>query len=208
MTMKRVPVICLALALASVCLSSCKESEEYDDHHDWKERNLAYIDDMAARCDNKLTEKDAGPGKIFRLASYRLDPKAEKGNTDFIYCQILSKSDGNGSPLYTDSIRINYRLRLIPTDNYPNGQVLDQSYTTPDLEPEVNKPSSFVVSGLVDGVVTALQHMHVGDRWRICIPYTLGYGKSDVNKVPGYSTLIFDINLVEYARTGNKLSPK
>ena len=208
MIMKRIPVICLTLVLASVFPGSCKETEEYDDHHNWKERNLAYIDDLAARCDNNLTVKDAGPGNVFRMASYRLDPEAEKKTTDFIYCQILSKGDGQVSPLYTDSIRINYRLRLIPTDNYPNGQVLDQSYTTPDLEPELNIPSSFVVSGLVDGVVTALQHMHVGDRWKICIPYTLGYGKSDVNKVPGYSTLIFDINLVEFARTGDKLSPK
>jgi FKBP-type peptidyl-prolyl cis-trans isomerases 1 len=206
--MRNIPGICLTLILISACFSSCKESEEFDDHHNWKERNIAYINDLAAKCDNNLTETNANLNSIFRIASYRLDPKAEKEVTDFIYCQIISKGDGKESPLYTDSIRINYRLRLIPTDNYPNGQVLDQSYTTPDLEPEFNIPSSFVTSGLVDGVVTALQHMHTGDRWRICIPYTLGYGDSDVNKVPGYSTLIFDINLVEFARTGKKLSPK
>lgn len=206
--MKGIPGICLTLILASVCFGSCKESEEFDDHHDWKERNLAYIDDLAARCDNSLTETNAGPSSIFRIASYRLDPKAGKEATDFIYCQILSRGDGDGSPRYTDSIRINYRLRLIPTDYFPNGQILDQSFTTPDIEPEFNIPASFVVSGLVDGVVTALQRMHTGDRWRICVPYTLGYGKSDVNKVPGYSTLVFDINLVEYAQTGDRLSPK
>lgn len=187
---------------------SCKETEELDDRHDWKERNITFINNLADRCDNNLTYMDADFDDIFRLPSFRLDPSSEKKSTDYIYCQILSKGDGEDSPLYTDSVRINYRLRLIPTDNFPNGQVLDQSYTTRDLEPEYNIPSSFVVSGLVDGVVTALQHMHIGDRWVIWIPYTLGYGKSDVNKVPGYSTLIFDINLVEYARTGNKLSSK
>ena len=206
--MKSITGICLTLIVSTLCLSSCKETEELDDRHDWKERNLSYIDDLAARCNNNLSAQDAGLNSIFRLSSYRLNPATEKKNTEWIYCQTLSEGDGTESPLYTDSVRINYRLRLMPTDNFPNGQILDQSYTTRDLEPDVNIPSSFVVSGLVDGVITALLHMHTGDRWIIYIPYTLGYGSSDVNKVPAYSTLIFDINLVEFAKTGDKLSPR
>ncbi len=208
--MKRLLTLCLSTVMAAISFSSCEETKDTDDRHNWKERNAAYISDIAAKCDISLTEKDAGVNSIFRILSFKLNPKESDHNitTDYVYCQILAKGDGKECPLYTDSVRINFRLRLIPTDNFPNGQVLDQSYTTQELDPEINIPASFVISGLVDGVATALQHMKTGDSWRLYIPYSLGYGKSNVRNVPGYSTLIFDLNLVEYAKTGNPLSLK
>ena len=61
------------------------------------------------------------------------------------------------------------------------------------------KPRTFAVSGVVKGFATALQNMHIGDRWQVYIPHQLAYGSSDT---PGaaYSTLIFDITLVGYFR--------
>ncbi len=51
-------------------------------------------------------------------------------------------------------------------------------------------------------------HMHCGDYWKIYIPYGLGYGTSATGAIPGYSTLIFEINLTEIARKGESLSPR
>ena len=63
-----------------------------------------------------------------------------------------------------------------------------------------------LVSNLVDGYATALQHMHRGDYWRVYIPSDLGYGASGSGtSVPGYSTLIFDLLLVEYCSAGETL---
>jgi FKBP-type peptidyl-prolyl cis-trans isomerase FklB len=58
------------------------------------------------------------------------------------------------------------------------------------------------VSGLIDGMVTALMKMHIGDRWKVYIPYQLGYGTttSSSTSIPGYSTLIFDLTLSSYYR--------
>ncbi|MDL2223706.1 FKBP-type peptidyl-prolyl cis-trans isomerase [Bacteroidales bacterium OttesenSCG-928-M06] len=61
----------------------------------------------------------------------------------------------------------------------------------------------FRVNGMVPGFSIALQNMVVGDKWRVCIPYHLGYkttgSSSSTGKVivPGYSTLFFEIELLE-----------
>ena len=45
----------------------------------------------------------------------------------------------------------------------------------------------------------ALQKMHVGDKWIIYIPYTMGYGNKSVDSIPAYSTLVFEVELLGVA---------
>ena len=76
------------------------------------------------------------------------------------------------------------------------GVVFDQK-----MDEEGYDPAEFEVSGVVDGWATALQHMHVGDRWEVWIPYQLGYGVTgssggSVTILP-YSTLVFDMEVAE-----------
>ena len=63
-------------------------------------------------------------------------------------------------------------------------------------------PAKLPVSNIIDGFSTALQHMHIGDRWEVYIPQQLGYGSKDDSAVPAYSTLRFDITLMAYYRAG------
>ena len=194
--------------LATVLFTlSCGETKETDDHANWKDRNADYIAGLAGRYADMKPES-AAPGESFRLLSFKLDPDKSWGTGSYVYCDVLAKGTDSISPQYTDSIRMNYRVRLIPTDNYPEGQVIDQSYKTDKLDPEVNIPSSFRLASLIDGVATALMRMHCGDVWRIYIPYGLGYGTSTRNDIPGYSALIYEINLTEMARAGRELSPR
>jgi FKBP-type peptidyl-prolyl cis-trans isomerase FklB len=51
---------------------------------------------------------------------------------------------------------------------------------------------------VVDGFSTALQNMHRGDYWRVIVPYQLGYNKESKTGIPAYSTLVFDIWLVDF----------
>ena len=210
--MKRLSVILPALLAITLIVSSCKETKEFDDHANWQKRNSEYIDSKAIQCDlSSQSYADIASipeGKLFKLLSFRLDPEKIFGNSSYVYCEILKKGDGTQSPQYTDSVRINYRVRLIPTDNYPEGQVVDQSFKTSTLDPSVNIPASFALSGLIDGVTTALMYMHSGDYWRLYIPSGLGYGTNDKGIIPGYSTLIFEVNLTEIARAGQDLSPR
>jgi len=49
----------------------------------------------------------------------------------------------------------------------------------------------------IEGWNIVLENMHVGDKWKVYIPYNLAYGSSGSSSgnVPAYSTLIFDIEL-------------
>ena len=81
-----------------------------------------------------------------------------------------------------------------------------------DVDPDfvlVESPIvQFLVNGVITGWTTALQYMHPGDVWRIYIPYSLAYGESGNSSgsvtIPGYSTLIFDVELYAFKRTGSK----
>jgi FKBP-type peptidyl-prolyl cis-trans isomerase FklB len=79
-----------------------------------------------------------------------------------------------------------------------NGSVVtfDQSYQG-ELNSDVATPSTFAVSGVITGWTTALQEMKEGDRWELYVPSDLGYGDYGKNEIPGFSTLIFDLDLVE-----------
>ena len=211
--MKRLSAIFpIVLAIIITSFSSCKETKEFDDHADWQKRNSDFIESIAIRCDlnsQQYSEISSIPeGTPFRLLSFKLDPNKTFGNGSYVYCEIITKGTGSVSPQYTDSVRFNYRVRLMPTQNYPEGQVVDQSFKTSSLDPSVNIPASFSMSGLIDGVTTALMHMRCGDFWKLYIPTGLGYGNSEHGSIPAYSALIYEINLTEIARTGEELSPR
>ena len=206
--MKRFWAILTVFAAAvSLTLSSCKETKEFDDHANWQNRNGEYLAGIASTHGNDMPQT-AVKGDCFRLLSYKLDPAQAWSGSNYIYCEVLEQGTGTESPYYTDSVRFNYRVRLIPTDYYPEGQVVDQSFKTQSLDPSVNIPASFSVRGVIDGVTTALMYMHCGDYWKLYIPAGLGYGTNTTGTIPGYSTLIFEINLTEIARVGENLSPR
>lgn len=203
--MKRILTISVLLAVTLASLISCAETKETDDHANWKDRNTEYISRIAAQCGD-LTPQTADEGQMFKLLTYKLDSKRQWGDDSYVYCKVLQKGKGTVLPNYTDSIRINYHVRLIPTDNYPEGQVIDRSFMTANLDPKVNIPSSFKVSSLIEGAATAIMNMHCGDFWIVYIPYGLGYGSNDKSSVPGCSALIYEISLTEIAAPGQSLS--
>ena len=59
----------------------------------------------------------------------------------------------------------------------------------------------------IDGLSTALQQMHLGDRWVVYVPHQYGYGTVNNSSpfVPAYSTLIFDITLVGIYHSGDRI---
>jgi hypothetical protein len=60
-----------------------------------------------------------------------------------------------------------------------------------------NEFTARVGSSVIEGWSLALQQMHVGDYWRVYIPYYLAYGSTKYNSIPAYSALIFTIRLKE-----------
>ncbi len=195
--MKRQNIIILILALLSpLMITSCSEDDNtVEEFPDWRNRNEAYFNDIYERA------RDNADGSWKLFLNYSLQDTIPTSNDDYIAVQVLEEGTGSGCPMYTDSVLVNYRGRLIPSTSYADGYVFDQSYDG-EYNPETAVPAQFYVGGLIDGFTTALQHMHIGDVWRVYIPYNLGYGETGSSSIPGYSTLIFDIALVAYYRAG------
>ena len=81
-------------------------------------------------------------------------------------------------------VTCHYRGSLI------SGETFDDSF--------VRKcPEAFRVNDLISGFQIALVNMHVGDHWRVYIPWEMGYGNRGAgSQIPGYSTLVFEIQLI------------
>lgn len=181
------------VGVVSSCSEDTKEEGEFDN---WQQKNETVLDQWAANSSYK---------KILTFSKDESTTISYK-NTDFIYVEVLETGKGTETPLYTDTCRVAYRGHYIPTASYPEGLVFDQNYID-DFDWYTAGTSKFLVGAVVDGFATALMHMHVGDRWRVRIPYMLGYGKSDYtasssSTIPGYSNLVFEIAMYDMWHPG------
>lgn len=189
--MKKDILYILMLMMTAVGLSSCNEDNNTpDEYPDWKARNEEYFNKIYKEA---VSDAKTNPNvKVIRNWSL---PETHNKPEDFIVVKVLKKGTGTQLPLYTDTAYIHYQGRLIPSTSYPKGMIFDQTWITEEFNPNTNTPKKFAVSGVVSGFTTALQYMRAGDRWVIYIPYQLGYGAKNNNKIPAYSTLVFDVTL-------------
>ena len=198
-------------------LASCSDNdEEVSEYQDWKLRNDAYfaslrtsaLDSIAAA--KRLYGDDWQDHTSWRTyLSYSLDETVAHRATDSIYVQVLQKGTGSVSPLGTDSCRIFYQGKLIPSESYSDGYIFSYSGQSSKYSDIFDRntaiPTLRKVTSWVNGFATALLYMHVGDKWRIYIPYALAYQGQETSGVPAYSTLIYDIELVAFYRPGTSI---
>uniref|UniRef100_A0AB33JN67 Peptidyl-prolyl cis-trans isomerase n=2 Tax=unclassified Prevotella TaxID=2638335 RepID=A0AB33JN67_9BACT len=119
-----------------------------------------------------------------------LAAKAEEANVKTlpkgIYYKILSEGNQE-SPRPT--------TRSIITAHYTgwtiNGKKFDSS--------RGGAPLACRLCDLIEGWIVAIQQMHIGDKWEIYIPAEMGYGKFSQPGIPGGSTLVFEIELLNIA---------
>jgi len=201
-------LLCAALvafhsSLFTACSEETEESSEYDN---WRARNEAFF----ASLEDSLAK---APAQWLKLKNYSLDETAETASPspDYVYAKVIGSGTDTASPMFTDSLRLSYEGRLIPTTNYPAGYVFDgTAYGTYNDATNATTKMVMVQSGyeaLIPGWITALLHMHRGDHRRVYIPHQLGYGSDDKTSdgIPPYSTLIFDITLVDFSPAGEAL---
>ena len=94
------------------------------------------------------------------------------------------KAGSGPSPAADDQVKVNYEGRL--TD----GTVFDSST-------QHGQPLTFKVSGVVPCWTEALQHMSVGAKIKLICPSEQAYGdRGSPPKIPGGSTLVFDVELL------------
>lgn len=202
--MKRRGFYFLAVALFAVFgLASCSEEDDtVEEFPNWQARNDAFFNSLT---DSVLNLLELNPARTDwkRIKSWSKSDSIEGSNSDYIIVKVIEEGDpASATPLYTDTVTVHYLGHLLPSVSYPYGYVFDQSYYG-NYYDDVSKPLQMAIGNsggnmLVDGFATALQHMRRGDHWMVYIPYQLGYGSQSQTGVPAYSTLIFDLRLVDF----------
>lgn len=176
----------IALVLVGI-LSSCSENKEVSKYDNWKERNESFIDSLATIVENGT---DISIKKLVPISSdtrYSVYYKVKESG-------VTTDEDGAAivSPYYTSKVSVFYYGTLI------NGDYFDGNFFNTDPNIKFETPANFYVYKLINGWAEVLQQMVPGDRWTIYIPHQLAYGTSGSSTtIPGYSTLIFDLKLVE-----------
>lgn len=206
--MKQMSYVKMVMAFLAVllCLAGCKETDDtVEEFPDWQKKNEAFFAAKYQTVKSAIAQGDSS-WKIFK--SYTRRDSVDGVPTDYILVKVLSQGTGSGSPLFTDTVRVHYLGQMIASTTYVDdqdrelGYVFDKSWNSDTFDTSIFTPSKFAVSGVVDGFSTALQHMRIGDRWKVYIPHQLGYGSQQNGTVQAYSTLVFDIALAAYYRPG------
>lgn len=87
-------------------------------------------------------------------------------------------------PVATDKVKVHYHGTLI------DGKVFDSSV-------ERGEPITFGLTQVIPGWTEGLQLMPVGSKFIFYIPQELGYGARQAGDIPPYSTLIFEVELLD-----------
>ena len=97
--------------------------------------------------------------------------------------EVLDATLGQ-KPKATNTVRVHYEGTL------PDGTVFDSSYKR-------GEPISFPLNGVIAGWTEGLQLMSVGSKYKLFIPYNLGYGERGAGaSIPPYAALIFTVELL------------
>ena len=99
----------------------------------------------------------------------------------------IIKAGKGAIPTSSDVVKVNYKGTLI------DGTEFDSSYTH-------NAPAEFGVTQVIKGWTEALLLMPVGSKWELYVPQELAYGSADRGKIKPFSTLVFEIELVDIVK--------
>lgn len=184
-------------------LCACSESDNaIEEFPNWKASNETYWNDLYQTTQQKIS---AGDNSWKIIPKYSYTSLEGLGPTDYIIVHVKNEGEGVVSPIFSDTVRVHYRGHLLPSTSYSAGYQFDTSYSG-DLNVNTATPSKFAVGAVITGWTTALQKMHTGDRWDVYIPYQLGYGSTKSNAIPAYSTLVFDMMLVQFWHAGETVN--
>lgn len=114
------------------------------------------------------------------LAQYKKEKGVVATPSGLLY-KVIRQGEGV-HPTDTSTVEVDYEGKLI------DGTVFDSSYKR-------GQAATFKVGDVIKGWREAVKLMPVGSEYEVAIPYDLAYGEGGTRNIPGYSTLIFKIEL-------------
>ena len=147
---------------------------------------------------NYMTKVQSAVGKMKEKEQAEfLAANKEKEGVQVTESGLQYKIDNPGNDVRataTDTVEVHYKGTLL------DGTVFDSSY---DRGETAKFPLDRVIAGWTEG----LQLVGEGGKLTLWIPYELGYGPREMSAdLPGYSTLIFDVELVKVSKAAEKKS--
>lgn len=193
-----------SLVLMALAFTACSETETVDKYDNWQARNDAFIDSIA-NVHADLTTR--GNLDSIHMIAYPKVPIYFKKKTP-VGDGVIQDTDIRS----TDVVTVYYKGSYMNlgygngyVDNQGNyiGEIFDGTFTEGNPSIEYSQTAEFQVNGLVRGLWEVVQRMKVGERKEVYVPWKYGYGSADYTPlyssitIPGYSTLIFDIQILK-----------
>lgn len=188
--MKRIhSTILIALAAtAALVQSACSNDDEqlWEEYADWRNANISWMDTQAKRTNADGTPYYTKVVAPWDVTAYVLMHHIEGPNSE------------NLVPLSSSTVDVRYHLHLY------DGTPVDSSSTNTQYGAGIFR-STLNSDNLISGWKLALQNMHVGDSVEVLIPYAQAYGTTNNGVIKPYSSLRFNLRLVDipYYETPN-----
>ena len=149
------------------------------------EEATAYVKTNTEAIKAKALEEKYGENKIAG-EKFLEENKAKEGvvTTESGLQYKIIKAGKGEIPTKESTVKVNYKGTLI------DGTEFDSSYKR-------NEPASFRANQVIKGWTEALTMMPVGSKWELYIPQELAYGTRETGDIKPFSTLIFEVELLE-----------
>lgn len=142
---------------------------------------MTYMQKRQAEQMKKMYGKNIDDGEKFLAENKKRDGVQETASG--LQYEVITMGTGE-KPTPTDLVKVHY-----------TGTLLDN--TTFDSSVTRGEPVEFTVNQVIQGWQEGIQLMPAGSKFKFYIPYELGYGEQGGGPVPPYSTLVFEVELLE-----------
>ncbi len=165
------------------------DSKNGESAFDYESANL-YIQEALNKIQMEMMKKEYGKN-IEEGEKFLAENKKREGvieTASGLQYEVLTMGTGE-KPGPSDKVKVHY------TGTFLDGNKFDSSIGSEPYEFAVNQNQS------IKGFDEAVQLMSVGSKYKVFIPYELAYGERGAQRViPPYSTLIFEIELLEIVK--------
>jgi len=142
----------------------------------------AFLQSFFTAAQERVANEKKAEGDKF-LAENKKNPAVQVTESGLQYI-VLTQGTG-ARPVETDKVKVHYEGTLV------DGTKFDSSY-------DRGEPIEFQLNQVVKGWTEGVQLMTVGSKYKLFVPYNLGYGEQGAGGViPPYATLIFTIELLD-----------
>ncbi|WP_371374572.1 FKBP-type peptidyl-prolyl cis-trans isomerase [Thalassotalea aquiviva] len=139
------------------------------------------IQQKSAEAQKLESEKNLTEGQTYLAENAKVEGvvTTESG----LQYQVITAAEGD-KPKATDTVKVHYKGTLI------DGTTFDSSY-------DRGEPIEFPLNRVIPGWTEGVQLMSVGSSYKFVIPSELAYGPTGSGPIPGNSTLIFEVELLD-----------